>query len=164
MKQIAILESLGIPAEELAELEKPFLNEAVFTAYEKTADADALKREIRDADAVILANMPLPGEVIAESEKLRFIDVAFTGVDHVGLDAAREKGIKVSNASGYSDEAVAELVIGMALSMLRNIPQTQERARNGGVRDGLVGRELKGKTVGIIGFGRIGRRTGELTK
>ena len=164
MKNVVILESLGIPDDELKALQKPFEGEVSFSEYPRTADIPALIAEMRGADAVILANMPFPGEVIAACDRLRFIDVAFTGVDHIGLDAAREKGVRVSNASGYSDEAVAELVIGMALSMLRNIPQAQERARTGGTKDGLVGCELRGKTAGIIGYGRIGSRTGELLR
>ena len=162
MKKVAILESLGISAQELEAFKKSFEGEVEFSEYAKTSDVPTLIEESKDADAVIIANMPYPNEVIAACDKMQFIDVAFTGVDHVGLAAAKEKGIKVSNASGYSNEAVSELVIGMALSMLRNIPQTQERVRAGGTKDGLVGRELKGKTVGIIGYGKIGSRTGEL--
>ena len=162
MKKVVILESLGISEEELEGFKKPFEGEVCFEEFEKTTDTAKLIEEAQDADAMIIANMPMPGAVIEACKKLDFIDVAFTGVDHVGLDAAKAKGIKLSNASGYSNEAVSELVIGMALSMLRNIPQTQERVRAGGTKDGLVGSELKGKTVGIIGFGNIGRRTGEL--
>lgn len=162
MKNVAILESLGISDSELKAFEVAFAGEICFTEYAKTTDIPQLIREAQDADVLILANMPLPGEVIRACEKLRFIDVAFTGVDHVGLDAAREKGITVSNASGYSNEAVSELVIGMAISLMRHIPETQERVRNGGTKEGLIGCELKGKTVGIIGYGKIGSRTGEL--
>ena len=162
MKKVVLLESLGISAEELASFKKPFAGEVEFVDYAKTTDIPTLIDEAKDADAMIIANMPMPNEVIAACDKLQFIDVAFTGVDHVGLDAAKAKGVKVSNASGYSNEAVSELVIGMALSVLRNIPQTQERVRAGGTKDGLVGCELKGKTVGIIGYGKIGSRTGEL--
>ena len=162
MKNVVILESLGISNEELESFKKNFKDEVKFTEYDKTIDTEKLIEEAKDADALIIANMPLPGTVISACPKLQFIDVAFTGVDHVGLDAAKEKGIKVSNASGYSNEAVSELVIGMALSLLRNIPKTEDRVRNGGTKDGLVGCELKGKTVGIIGYGKIGSRTGEL--
>jgi D-3-phosphoglycerate dehydrogenase len=162
MKKVVILESLGISKEELEGFKKPFEGEVEFAEFAKTTDTDKLIEEAKDADAMIIANMPMPGSVIEACPRLQFIDVAFTGVDHVGLDAAKAKGVKVSNASCYSNEAVSELVIGMALSMLRNIPQTQERVRAGGTKDGLVGSELKGKTVGIIGFGNIGRRTGEL--
>ena len=162
MKKVVIMESLGISEQELAAFEAPFANEVSFEHFAKTTDKDKLIDEAKDADAMIIANMPMPADVIRACDKLQFIDVAFTGVDHVGLDAAREKGIKVSNASGYSNEAVSELVIGMALSMMRNIVATQERVRSGGTKDGLVGCELKGKTVGIIGYGKIGSRTGEL--
>lgn len=162
MKKVVIMESLGISAEELKAFQKPFEGEVEFKEYAKTTDVPALIEEAKDADAMIIANMPMPGEVISACDQLQFIDVAFTGVDHVGLVAAKEKGVKVSNASGYSNEAVSELVIGMALSMMRNIPATEARVRSGGTKDGLVGCELKGKTVGIIGFGNIGRRTGEL--
>ena len=155
MKKAVILESLGISDSELKAFEAAFGEEVSFAEYEKTADIPRLIREAQDADVLILANMPLPGEVIRACRNLQFIDV-------VGLDAAREKGITVSNASGYSNEAVSELVIGMAVSLLRHIPETQERVRSGGTKDGLIGSELKGKTVGIIGYGKIGSRSGEL--
>ena len=157
------MESLGIPAEELNELKKTFEEKGCeFVSYEKTTDVETLKEEAKDADVMIIANMPMPDEVIASCDKLKFINVAFTGVDHVGLDACRENGIAVSNASGYSNEAVAELVIEMALSLLRNVPQVEARVRSGGTKDGLVGSEIKGKTVGIIGLGKIGSRSAEL--
>jgi len=162
MKKAVILESLGISKEELDTFKKPFEGEVEFKDYAKTTDVPTLIDEAKDADVMIIANMPMPGEVLSACDNLKFIDVAFTGVDHVALDVAKAKGIKVSNASGYSNEAVAELVIGMAISMLRHIPETQERVRAGGTKDGLVGTELRGKTVGIIGYGNIGSRTGEL--
>ena len=163
MSKIVIMESLGISAEELAARKAPF--EAAghtFTDYAKTTDVPTLIEEAKDADAMILANMPMPGEVLSACENLKFIDVAFTGVDHVGLYAAKAKGIKVSNASGYSNEAVAELVFGMALSLARNLSAVEARCRAGGTKDGLVGWELQGKTVGIVGLGKIGSRTAAL--
>lgn len=160
---VAIMESLGISAEELAERKRPFEQKGVtFTDHPRTADPDELVRQAKDADVMILANMPMPAGVISRCEKLKFIDVAFTGVDHVGLDAAREKGIAVSNASGYSNEAVAELVIGTVLSLARNLRQVEDRCRAGKDKTGLVGWEIRGKTVGIIGLGKIGSRTAEL--
>ena len=161
--KIAVLESLGISAEAMAEREKPFQEAGhVFVHYDKTTDTEKLKEEVRDADALILANMPLPGEVIAAGEKLSFIDIAFTGVDHVGMDVVRERGITASNASGYSTEAVAELSLGMAIDILRNVRAVETRARTGGTKDGLVGTEIRGKTVGIVGLGAIGSRTAEI--
>lgn len=161
--KVAILESLGISREELQKRKAPFEERGVeFAEYDKTEDKDKLIAEAKDADAMIIANMPMPEEVISACDKLRFIDVAFTGVDHVGLAAAKAKNIAVSNASGYSNEAVSELVFGMVISLARNIRQTEERCREGKTKDGLVGWEIKGKTVGIVGYGRIGRRTAEL--
>ncbi len=161
--KVAIMESLGISDEELTRRKKPFEDKGVvFEEFPRTADTNKLIEQAKDADAMILANMPMPAGVIRACPKLKFIDVAFTGVDHVGLDAAKERNIAVSNASGYSNEAVAELVLGMVLSMARNLRQVENRCRTGGTKDGLVGWELKGKTVGIIGLGKIGSRTAQL--
>lgn len=163
MSKIVIMESLGISAEELAARKAPFEAQGhVFVDYPKTTDPAKLIEEAKDADAMILANMPMPADVLRKCDKLKFIDVAFTGVDHVGLDAAKEKNIAVSNASGYSNEAVSELVIGTTLSLARNLRSVEERCREGKDKTGLVGWEIKGKTVGIIGLGKIGTRTAEL--
>lgn len=163
MKEIVIMESLGISAQELAERKKPFEAQGwVFKDYPRTTDKLALVEQAKTADAMIIANMPMPGDVISACPNLKFIDVAFTGVDHVDLDAAREKGIAVSNASGYSNEAVSELVIDMVLNIARNIRAVEDRCREGKDKTGLVGWEIKGKTVGIIGLGKIGSRTAEL--
>ena len=163
MSKIVIMESLGISAEELAARKAPFEAQGhVFVDYPKTTDPAKLVEEAKDADAMILANMPMPADVLRKCDKLKFIDVAFTGVDHVGLDAAKEKNIAVSNASGYSNEAVSELVIGTTLSLARNLRSVEDRCREGKDKTGLVGWEIKGKTVGIIGLGKIGTRTAEL--
>ena len=163
MSKIVIMESLGISAEELAARKAPFEAQGhVFVDYPKTTDPAKLIEEAKDADAMILANMPMPADVLRKCDKLKFIDVAFTGVDHVGLDAAKEKNIAVSNASGYSNEAVSELVIGTTLSLARNLRSVEDRCREGKDKTGRVGWEIKGKTVGIIGLGKIGTRTAEL--
>lgn len=163
MSKIVIMESLGISDSELAMRKKPFEEAGhTFVDYPKTTDTEKLIRQAKDADAMIIANMPMPGEVISRCDNLKFIDVAFTGVDHVGLDAAKAKGIKVSNASGYSNEAVSELVLGMVLSIYRNMPRVEQRCRDGKTKDGLIGNELKGKTVGIVGLGNIGTRSAEI--
>ena len=163
MSKIVLLESLGVSEEELAARKAPFEAQGhSFVSYARTTDIPTLIEESKGADVLILANMPLPGEVIEACNALKFIDIAFTGVDHVNLGAARTKGVTVSNASGYSNEAVAELVLGMALALARRLGAVETRCREGGTKDGLVGWELKGKTVGIIGLGNIGKRTAEL--
>lgn len=160
---IVLTEGLGIPQALLNQYtDKLEAAGHTFRAYAKTGDVQALSDEVRDADVIILANMPLPGEALNACTHLKFIDVAFTGVDHVDLAAAKAAGAVVSNASGYSTQAVAELAIEMMLSLLRNVPQVEARCREGKDKTGLVGRELKGKTVGIVGIGKIGMNTARL--
>lgn len=162
---IVLLESLGISPERLSEYARPLVEAGhTFNAYPRDLDIQVQIERAREADVIIIANMPLRGEVIRACKHLKFIDVAFTGVDHVDLDAARECGVKVSNAAGYSTQAVAELALCMMLSLLRNVPQVAGRCRQGKTKDGLVGCELRGKTVGIVGAGAIGTRTAELCK
>lgn len=161
--KIVLLESLGISESSLQRHIAP-LTEAghEFKAYPKNTDPTVQIEEAKDADIIMIANMPLRAEVINSCSKLKYIDVAFTGVDHVDLEAARAKGIQVSNAAGYSTQSVAELALCMMISLLRNVPQVSERCREGRTKDGLVGCELRGKTVGIVGAGAIGTRTAEL--
>lgn len=163
--KIVLLESLGISDELLATYAKKLEEKGhEFAAYPRDMDVNVQIERAKDADVLMIANMPLKGEVIRACKNLKFIDVAFTGVDHVDLEAAKEMGVKVSNASGYSTQAVAELALGMMLSLLRNVPQVDERCRNGRDKSGLVGTELGGKTVGLIGVGAIGARTANLCR
>ncbi len=161
--KLVVLESLGISEEKMASLCKPFLEEGhEIVCYEKNTDPAVQMERLKDADAVLLANMPLSADVIAAAPKLKYIDIAFTGVDHVAVKKAKELGMTVSNAAGYSTEAVAELALGMMISLLRFVPEMEKRCRAGGTKDGLMGMELKGKTVGILGAGTIGTRVAEL--
>ena len=160
---IILLESLGVPDEVLNACAKPLIDAGhTFKAYPKDTDPKVQIERAKDADVIMIANMPLSGEVISACPNLKYIDVAFTGVDHVDLEAAKAKGVKVSNAAGYSNEAVSELVLCMMLALLRNVPQVEARCRAGQTKDGLVGVELMGRTVGIVGVGAIGTRTAEL--
>lgn len=90
------------------------------------------------------------------------IAVAFTGIDHVGVQACREQGVTVCNAAGYSNQTVAELVIGMAVAALRNLRKADQQLRAGGTSAGIGGKEICGRTVGIVGVGRIGLVTAKL--
>lgn len=160
---IVLLESLGIPAKLLDTYAQKLKDQGhTFKAYERTDDTNTLIEEAKDADILMLANMPLKGEVIKACKNLKYIDIAFTGVDHVDVKTAKELGIEISNASGYSNTSVAELTLCLMLSLLRNVPQTDKRAREGKTKDGLVGNELRGKTIGIIGTGAIGSEVARL--
>lgn len=154
---IVLLESLGVPDQVLEACVKPLQDAGHnFKAYPRNTDPAVQIERAKDADVIIIANMPLSGEVISACKHLQYIDIAFTGVDHVDLETARLRGIKVSNASGYSNQSVAELTICMMLSLLRNVKAVEARCREGQTKDGLIGSELSGKTVGIIGTGSIG--------
>lgn len=162
--KITLLEPLGIPASVLkayaARLEEKGHS---FTAFDsKTADPAELIQRTGDSDIAIIANTPYPDEVVAAAPKLKMLDVAFTGLDHVGLDACKTKGVTVCNAAGYSTQCVAELALGLTISCLRNMTACGQAARTGGTGAALRGREICGKTVGIVGTGAIGLKTAQL--
>ncbi|MCI7742772.1 MAG: hypothetical protein MSO56_10840 [Clostridiales bacterium] len=135
-----------------------------FVAYPKNADPLVQAERSRDADVIMLANMPLAPVVLEEAKSLKFIDLAFTGVDHIPMAEAKQRGIAVSNASGYATQAVAELCVSFMIQLLRNVGKTEERCRSGGTKDGLVGNLLCGKTVGIVGAGAIGKKVAPSTR
>lgn len=128
-----------------------------FEYFEGSSKTDEEKIErLKDTDIAIITNKPLRSEVINKTN-LKLIDVAFTGVDHIALDTCKEKGIKVLNASGYSDDSVAELVIGLTIGVLRKFNENRENIFNAG-DNYLLGELIKGKTFGVIGTGHIGSK------
>lgn len=156
--KIVLVEPLGIKPEllEMYAGEIRGMGHEFVPYAERPADTAELCARVEGADAVMLANLPFPGEAVKASGNLKYIDIAFTGVDHVDIAACKEKGISVSNASGYSDVAVAELAFGLMLGLSRNIVPCNQTVRHGGTKDGLVGTELFGKTLGVVGAGKIG--------
>ena len=161
---IALLEPLGVSRELIEELARPLTDAGhSFTYYDtKTTDPEELIRRSAGQDVVMIANNPYPEAVVRAADKLRFLAVAFAGVDHVALDACAEKGIKVQNCVGYSEICVAEEALGLTISLLRKFAEGDARVRNGGTSAGLAGREIHGRTVGIIGCGNIGFMTAKL--
>ena len=165
MKIVAV-EPIGISAER-AEVIRQYLanNGHEFVWYaDRKEDAETLVERMKDAEVVIISNIPLREEVLSQCPKLQFLNVAFTGLDHIDLDYCKAHDILVKNASGYATEAVAELAIGLMIDVLRKITCLDGSIRQGGVRGAFLGRELRGKTVGIVGTGAIGIRTVELLK
>ena len=164
--KIICMEPLGVSQEKIASLVAPL--EAAgheFTYYTtKETDQAKLLARVKDADILMLANQPLSAAIIEQCPNLKMLDIAFTGVDHVGLEAARARGIVACNAAGYSTNAVAELTFGLAISAIRNIVAVDERCRKGGTKDGLVGFELFGKTFGVVGTGAIGCRVAKIAQ
>jgi len=161
---IVILEPLGISDDALNIILEPLKHHNITVYDQKTAQINELTERSNEADVLVIANNPLPGEVIRACPNLKMISVAFVGVDHIDLDVCKEKNITISNAAGYCNHAVAELAIGLTLSVLRNIPRCDAVTRWLKTKDGLVGNELYKKTFGIIGTGAIGIQTALIAK
>lgn len=162
--KISLLEPLGVPADVIREFGAELEAAGHTFVYhdQKTTDPAELIVRSKDSDIVIIANNPFPEEVVNAAENLKMLDVAFTGIDHVATDACKDKGIMVCNAAGYSNQTVAELCIGMAIDAYRKVVEADQRVRTGGTSAGLGGREICGRTVGIIGLGQIGLMTAKL--
>ena len=158
--KIVVLEPLGIPAERVREILRGAAGaETEVVCYpDRVTEPEALGARCAGAEIAVLANLPFPRAAIERCDSLKLLCVAFTGVDHVDVDCCRERGVAVCNCAGYATTAVAELTFGLLFSLLRRLPVVEKRCRDGGVRDGLIGRELEGKTFGVVGSGAIGSR------
>lgn len=119
-------------------------------------DRERLRALAAEADGWIAGVEPIDRSVIDSAPRLRVIARYGVGVDNVDLEAARERGIVVTNTPGANSGAVAELVIGLMLSLARAIPQADRSVRAGRWRP-VRGVALEGKTIGLLGLGAIGR-------
>lgn len=134
-----------------------------FQYFKKSAsDDEKIIERLKDSDVAIITNNKFSKNVI-ENTNLKLIDVAFTGFNHVDIEACNEKNIVVENASGYSDDSVAELVIGLTISVMRKFNENRKNMYEDESFK-LIGQIIKGKTVGVVGTGKIGRRVIELFK
>ncbi|KKQ23950.1 MAG: Lactate dehydrogenase-like protein dehydrogenase [Candidatus Roizmanbacteria bacterium GW2011_GWC2_37_13] len=124
---------------------------------------EAIERA-KNAEILMLVNYPFDKESIKSCPNIKMISVAFTGFDHVDTEECKKRNIVVCNAAGYATNSVAELTFGLIISLLRNIPKCNEVIRVGGTRQGLIGNDLYGKTLGIVGTGTIGLRVAEIGK
>lgn len=163
MKIVAV-EPIGISSERAQEIQQNLATKGhEFIWYpDRKEDADTLVERMKDAEVVMISNIPLPSEVLSQCPKLQFLNVAFTGLDHIDMVYCEAHNILVKNASGYATQAVAELAVGLMIDVLREITFLDGSIRKGGVRGAFLGRELRGKTVGIVGTGAIGIRTAQL--
>jgi len=120
---------------------------------------EELKSIIGSYDALIVRSQTkVPAEVIRAGKNLKVIARAGAGVDNIDVKEATRQGILVVNAPTSNTIAVAELVFGLMLSLVRHIPQANDKLKSGvWSRSEFMGTELRGKTLGIIGLGRIGR-------
>lgn len=125
----------------------------------KPNSPEALLDLVKDAEALIIrSGVTITPEVFAAAPKLKAIARAGVGVDNIDLDAATEHGVVVMNTPGGNTISTAEHTFGLMLALARHIPQGDATLKAGEwARKKLVGVELKGKTLGLIGFGRIGQ-------
>jgi D-3-phosphoglycerate dehydrogenase / 2-oxoglutarate reductase len=106
---------------------------------------------------LVRSNTKVTAEVIEAARRLKVIGRAGTGVDNINLEAATNKGIVVMNAPGGNSISVAELTMGLMLAMTRAVPQASVSTKEGKWdKKDLIGVELKDKTLGVVGFGKIG--------
>ena len=116
------------------------------------------------ADIIVESNMPLRKDFFDACPNLKMLSIAFTGLDHIDMDECKRRGITVMNAAGYSTEAVAEETICMMIGLYRHVIENDKITRSCKGPSIAPGREIAGKTVGIIGMGAIGQRTATLAQ
>lgn len=131
--------------------------------YENITRTELL-REVADADIILCNKTLIDREVFEKAEKLKYIGLFATGFNNIDINEAKKRNIPVCNAGGYSTNAVVQQVMGYILMHYTKIPEYNEFVHSGGWKNAEVfspliytGDEIYGKTLGIIGFGSIGK-------
>lgn len=162
MKNVKIFVADDVNEEKLAPLA-----EAGFEIVKKTKlSPEELAAEIEDADGVIVRSATrITANLMDRAEKLRVIGRAGVGVDNIDVKAATARGIVVMNAPDGNTITTAEHTIALLVSMARNVPQAHAKLQTGiWDKKSFVGVELNGKTLGVIGLGRIGKHAAKIAK
>ena len=147
-------------------LNKVLIENGLKITYEPQISPDQIKEKIGQYNIVIVrSRTKLTKELIEKADNCKIIARVGVGLDNIDLDAAKTKNIRVINAVEGAMTAVAELVLGLMFALARQIPRGNSGIRNGEwLKKELKGTELKGKYLGLIGCGNIGRRLGRLAK
>ena len=134
--------------------------------YEPEITPEQIAEKIGNFDVVVVrSRTKITKELIQRADKCKIIARVGVGLDNIDQEAAKEKNIRVINAVEGAMNAVAELVVGLMLSLAREIPRADREVRNGNwIKKELMGTELRGKYLGIVGLGNIGKRLGRLAK
>ena len=134
--------------------------------YEPEITTEQIAEKIGNFNVVVVrGRTKLVKELIEKADNCQIIARVGVGLDNIDEDAAKVKNIRVINAVEGAITAVAELVVGLMLSMAREIPRADREIRNGNwIKKEMMGSELKGKYLGIIGLGNIGKRLGRLAR
>lgn len=138
---------------------KDLINQVGVAVDKKGIDAAQLLQEVGEYDGMIVrGRTKVTKEVFEAAKKLKVVGRAGVGVDNIDLEAAKEHGVTVVNCPVATSEAVAEHAVALLFALSREIPRADAAMKAGDwAKKSLMGLELKGKTLGIIGFGRIGR-------
>ena len=147
-------------------LNKILQDNGLKVSYEPEITADQINEKISDFNIVIVrSRTTITKEMIEKADKCKIIARVGVGLDNVDQEAAKEKNIRVINAVEGAMNAVAELVLGLMLSLARQTTRGDRAIRNEQwLKQELKGTELRGKYLGIIGLGNIGKRLGRLAR
>lgn len=154
-------------ADEVNEDKLAPLRDANFNVVKKTKlSPEELLEEIKDADGMIVRSATrVTANLMEKAERLRVIGRAGVGVDNIDVKAATTRGIVVMNAPDGNTITTAEHTIALLVSMARNVPQAHAKLQSGvWDKKSFVGVELSGKTLGVIGLGRIGKHVARIAK
>jgi glycerate dehydrogenase len=140
------------------------------TVYDRTPDELIVER-VKEADIILTNKTPLREKTLKLLPELKYIGVLATGYDAVDIAAAKERNIVVTNIPTYGTDSVAQLVFALLLELCHHVGHHSESVKRGewsSREDWCYWDtplwELSGKTIGIVGYGRIGRKTGEIAK
>lgn len=164
--KIVFLEPLGLKVSQIeaaCEGLKKAGHEVVVFA-DRNENTDELIRRAEGAEVVIESNIPLRKDFLDACPNLKMLSIAFTGLDHIDMEECQRRGIVVKNAAGYSTQAVAELTLALMIDLYRKVLENDAITRQCNRKGILPGREIGGKTLGIIGMGNIGQRVAQLAK
>ncbi|NLY82649.1 MAG: D-2-hydroxyacid dehydrogenase [Clostridiales bacterium] len=149
---------------------KPVESLVNLTCYERSSKAEVLKR-VKNADGIFVSKCLIDKEVIDSAPNLKFIGVTATGYDNIDLIAAKEKGIAVYNVPSYSTDAVAQHTFALILEISNQVGSYNQDIHSGkwyNCKDFLFYNKplmlLSGKSLGIIGYGSIGKRVANIAK
>jgi D-3-phosphoglycerate dehydrogenase / 2-oxoglutarate reductase len=134
--------------------------------YKPDIESGELLSSVKDCDVVVVrSRTKITKSVIDAAPNVKIIARVGVGLDNIDTNYAESKGIKVLNAAEAAMNAVSELVIGHMIALSRNIPKANDGIKNGKwLKKELVGSEVRGKYLGIVGVGNIGRNVGRLAK
>lgn len=149
-----------------ASLARILESNGMIVAYEPEISAERLLEVVGRFDAVVVRSRTrVTADVVSRAERCRVIARVGVGLDNIDVAAAEARGMRVVNAAEAATTAVAELVLALMLSMARQVPRADAGMRGGEwLKPEIKGTELRGKYLGIVGLGNIGRRLGRLAR